>query len=132
MIRATYEPGIDLVVRLRAANAREREPVTDLDTLHRLDAHQRKGELSVEPVGLLGIRAEAGRATVDDDLDDPTQGVAILSCRIRRLAHALVTRRAADLERSSGYGDSNRREESLGDGSGRDVCRGVPRTRPLQ
>ena len=60
--RSPPSPRDDLVVRLRAAQLREREAVADLDALHRLDAHQRRGEPRVEAVLLARIRAEARAA----------------------------------------------------------------------
>ena len=43
---------VDLVVRLRSSQRREREPVADLDSFHRLRPHQRRREPRVEPVRL--------------------------------------------------------------------------------
>ena len=132
MVRAPHEPGVDLVVRLRAAHAREREAVADLDALDGLDPHQREGEPRVEPVGLLGVRAEAGRAALGDDLDDAAERVAVLAGRVRRLAHAVVAARAADLERPARDGDADRRQQRLRDRAGRDVRRRVARARALE
>ena len=41
---------MDLVVRLGAAPAGEREPVADLDPLHGLDTHQRGGQPGIQAV----------------------------------------------------------------------------------
>ena len=62
-VRLPVKARDDLVVRLRAAERREREAVADLDALHRLDAHQRSREPRVEPVVLASrtSRALAGR-----------------------------------------------------------------------
>ena len=52
----------DLVVRLRTRPGRRREPVADLDALHRLDAHQREREPAVELAVVVHVGAEARRA----------------------------------------------------------------------
>ena len=101
-IRAPGEPGVDLVVCLRAAHAGKREAVAHLNPLDGLDPHQRKREPGVEPVGLLGIGAEAGRATSGDDFDDATERIAILAGGVCGLAHAIVALGAAHLERPTG------------------------------
>ena len=78
MVRAPDEPGVDLVVGPRP-RTRASEAVPHLDALHGLNPHQGKGEPRVEPVGLLRVRAEAGRATLGDDLDDAAERVAVLA-----------------------------------------------------
>ena len=60
-VRGAALVGADLVVRLRAAQAGEREAVADLDALHRLDPHHRRGEARVEAV-LLAARTSRGPA----------------------------------------------------------------------
>ena len=132
VVRAPDEAGVDLVVRLRAAHPREREAVAHLDALDGLDPHQREREPRVEPVGLLGVRAEARRAALGDDLDDAAERVAVLAGRVRRLAHAVVAACAADLERPAGDRDADRREQRLGDRAGGDVRRRVARARALE
>ena len=132
MVRAADEPGVDLVVRLRSAHACEREAVPHLDTLDGLDPHQREGKPRIEPVGLLRVRAEAGRATLGDDLDDAAERVAVLAGRVRRLAHAVVASRTTDLERPARDGDADRRQQRLGNRAGGDVRRRVARTRALE
>ena len=89
-------------MRLGAAQAREREAVSDLDALHRLDAHERRGEPGVEPVGLLGVRAEAGRRAVGDDLDDPAERVAVGAGGVGCLLPARLRVGAADLDDAPG------------------------------
>ena len=88
----------DLVVRLGAAQPREREAVADLDALHRLDAHQRRGEPRVEPVLLARVRAEPGRDAARAHLDDAAERVAVLARRVdrRRVRARLGQRRAGD------------------------------------
>ena len=51
----------DLVVRLRARAGRRREPVADLDALHRLDRHQRRRQARVELAIPVHVGAEPGR-----------------------------------------------------------------------
>jgi hypothetical protein len=48
-------------VRLGSARACECEALPDLDALHGLDPHERGAQACVEPIGLLGVGAEAGR-----------------------------------------------------------------------
>ena len=64
---------------------REREAVADLDSLDRLDPHQRGGEPRVEPIRLLGVRAEAGRDAGRHDFDDSAERVAVRPGGVRRL-----------------------------------------------
>src|SRR5205085_12100288 len=73
---------LDLVVRLRAAQTRQREAVADLDTLHRLDAHDRRSEARVEPVLLGRVGAEPGRRAGRTHLDDAADRVAVLARRV--------------------------------------------------
>ena len=68
---------VDLVVRLRAAHAREREAVADLDALDGLDAHHGSREARVEPILLRRVRPQAGRDAGRAHLDDPADRVAI-------------------------------------------------------
>ena len=60
----------DLVVGERAGCGREREAVADLDTLDRLDPHQRAGQPRVEAAVPVHVRAEPRRQAVHDHLDD--------------------------------------------------------------
>ena len=73
VVRVAAAVGADLVVRLGAEQAGQREAVADLDTLHGLDPHQRDGEPCVEAVLLRRVRAEprrhAGRAHLDHAAD---------------------------------------------------------------
>ena len=69
--------GADLVVRLRAAQLREREPVADLDALDRLDPHHRGGQPRVEAVLLRRVRAEPGRHAGRAHLDEAADRVAL-------------------------------------------------------
>ena len=131
-VRPAVEPGVDLVVRLGAAPPREREAVAHLDALDGLDPHQREGESRIEAIALLRVRPEARRDARRDHLDDPAQRVAILAGRIGRLAHALVGRLAADLDRSPRDVDSELAQERLRDRPRGHVHRGVPRARPLE
>ena len=86
----------DLVVGGRAALAGEREAVADLDALHGLDAHQRRGEASVQPVLLRRVRAEARRNAARAHLDDAADRVAI---RLRLVdVRPSRARRAGDLD----------------------------------
>ena len=62
----------------------EREAVADLDALHRLDAHQRRGEPCVEPVVLARVRAEARRHAGRAHLDDAAERVAVLARLVDR------------------------------------------------
>src|SRR5262245_872656 len=64
-------------MRLRAEPRREREPVADLDALHRLDAHHGGCEPGIEPVGLVRVRPEPRRHAARTDFDDPADGVAL-------------------------------------------------------
>ena len=100
----------------------ELEAVTDLDPLDRLDPHQREREARVEPVGLLGVRAEPRWAAGHDDLDDAAERVAILPRLVGDLAHAVVGGGAADLDRTPGNGDPESRQQGLRDGTRGDVC----------
>ena len=68
----------DLVVRVAAAAAGDLEPVTDLDALHRLDAHERLGEEAVELAVPVDVRPEARGHAVAQDLDDTAERVADL------------------------------------------------------
>ncbi len=73
---------LDLVVRGRAPARGGAEPVADLDALDRLDAHQRAGQLRVEPAVPVHVRAEARRQPVDDHLDHAAERVAVLVGRV--------------------------------------------------
>ena len=66
----------DLVVRQAAAGPGQLEAVADLDPLDRLDAHQRPGELGIEPPVAHHVRAEARRHAPGDHLDHAAQRVA--------------------------------------------------------
>ena len=76
-VRRALEAGLDLVVRLRAAEPREREALPHLDTLHRLGAHQRGASRASSRSSFVGVRAEPRRDAVCDDLDDAAERVAI-------------------------------------------------------
>jgi hypothetical protein len=65
-------------VRLRSTLRSQGEPLADLDALHRLDAHQRRGEPRVEPLLLGRVGAEAGHDAACTHLDDAPDGVAVL------------------------------------------------------
>ena len=126
-VRRAAPVGADLVVRLRAAQPGEREAVADLDALHGLDAHHRRGEPRVEPVLLAGVacRAPAGRRAPAPrrgrracrDPCAPRRRPRIGSCLRQRLARHL---------------DPDLAEERLRHRAGRDVHRRVPRRRPLE
>ena len=73
----------------RAGRGGELEAVADLDALDRLDAHQRAGERRVEPSVPVHVRAEAGRQTVDHDLDHAAERVAVLVGLVDALDHQL-------------------------------------------
>src|SRR5207249_1025941 len=109
----------DLVVRLRAAQLREREAFADLDALHGLDAHQGGREARVQTVLLGGVRAEAGRDAARADLHDAADRVAVrpggVDARLEPLAHD----RSRDL-------DLDRPQQRLRDGTGRDGRGRVP------
>ena len=119
-------------MRLRAAHPGEREAVADLDALDRLDPGERGGEPRVEPVRLLGVRAEPGRDSGRPHLDDPAEGVPVAARRVDRGADPVLAAGAADLERLARDRDPDRGEQRLGDGAGRDVNRGVARARALE
>ena len=112
----------DLVVSGRAALAGQGEAVADLDSLHGLDAHQRRGEPRVEAILLRRVRAEARRHAARANLDDAADGVAL---RFRRIDVSHLEHRAGDL-------DPDLREQSLRDRTGRDRDRRLPRTGPLE
>ena len=113
-------------MRLAAAQPCEREAVADLDALHRLDAHHRRGEPRVEPLRLRRVRAEprrdTGRAHLDHAADGVAVGARLVDSRAKRV---LVDDRPA-------HRDPDRREQRLRDRAGRDVHRGVPRARALE
>ncbi len=117
----------DLVVRLRAAQAGEREAVADLDPFHGLDPHHRRREPRVEPVLAPRVRAEARRDAARPHLDAPAERVAILARLVDGggIGSRLGQRLARDL-------DPDLAEERLRHGAGRDVDRGVPRRRALE
>ena len=89
---------LDLVVGHRPPAAGGLQAVADLDGLHRLHAHQRAGQAGVEPAVPVHVAAQARRQAVDDDLDDPTEGVAVLPDVVDLRDHARARRRvgAAD------------------------------------
>src|SRR5205823_645094 len=90
---------LDLVMRLGAAQRGEREAVTDLDALHRLDAHHRGGETRIEAILLRRVRAEPRRHTRRAHLDDPADGVALRARLVdRALECRLVLHQAGDLD----------------------------------
>ena len=125
-----FKPGLDLVVRRGAALPREREAVADLDALHGLDPHQRRGQARVEPVLPRRVRAEtredAGRA----HLDDAAERVAVGAGGVDRGLPVLPL--AADLEHRPGDLDPELAQQRFRDRSRGDDDRGVPRTRPLE
>ena len=90
MVRLPAAVDLDLVVRLRAALAREREALADLDALHGLDAHHRGGEPRVEAVLLRGVGAEPGRHVARAHLDDAADRVALRPRLVDRGAQALL------------------------------------------
>ena len=102
------------------------KPFADLDTLHRLDAHQRGGETGVEAVVLRRVAAEPGRNVARAHFDDPADRVpcsaGLVDAGAQRL---LVDGRARDL-------DADRGQEGLGDRARGDVHRRVPRRRALE
>ena len=70
-----------------------------------------------------------GGTPVATHLDDPAERVPVLSRGVGRLAHPLVARLAADLDRSPGDLDPELAQQRLRDGTRRDVHRGVARAR---
>src|SRR6476646_1427170 len=66
----------DLVVDLRAVDARRLEAHADLHPFHRRDGHDRRADASVELAVPRDVRAEAHRQPVHDDLADAAEGVA--------------------------------------------------------
>ena len=92
-------------MRRRPALAGEREAVADLDSLHGLDAHQRRREPCVEPIVLRRVRAEARRHAARANFDDPADRVAV---GLRRVDVTHLEHRAEDL-------DPDLREQRLGD-----------------
>ena len=123
---------LDLVVRLRAAQARKCEAVADLDALDRLDAHERRREARVEAVGLLRVRAQAGRNARRHDLDDAAERVAVRPRGIGRGPPARLRRLAADLDDAAGHLDADLGEERLRDRAGGDLDRSLARARALE
>ena len=107
--------------------AREREPVADLDALHRLDPHHRGGQPCVEPVLLRRVRAEPGRHAGRAHLDDAADRVA-LGCAPRRSRARSAS--SSTVEPVTAMPIS--REQRLRDRAGGDVHRGVPRRRALE
>ena len=67
--------------------ASELEAVADLDALDGLDAHERSGQPAVEAAVPVDVRAQPRRQAVDDDLDDPAEGVAVLVGLVDPLHH---------------------------------------------
>ena len=126
VVRLAAAVGPDLVVRLRAAQAGEREPVADLDALHGLDAHHRGGEPRVEAVLLRGVRAEPRRdVRARTSTMPPTVSRSLRASSIARAQALLVDGRAVDLTPIVG-------EQRLRDAAGGDVHGGVPRRRALE
>ena len=117
----------DLVVRVGAADPGEREAVADLHSLHRLDAHQRRGQPCVEPVVLARVRAEARRHAGRANLDDAAERVAVLARLVDRLRI-----RSRFGQRVARDHDADVREQRLRDGAGSDVHGGVARGCPLE
>ena len=117
----------DLVVRLGAAQAGEREAVADLDSFHRLDPHERRGEPRVEPVLAPRVRAEARRDAARPHLDAAAERVAILP----RLVDSGGIRSRLG-QRFARHLDPDLAEECLRHGAGGDVDRGVPRRSALE
>src|SRR5207247_10677728 len=66
----------DLVVRLRAADAGQLEPVPHLNALDRLDAHERGGEPGIQAPVAVRVAAEPRGQAVAQHLDDAAQRVA--------------------------------------------------------
>ena len=117
----------DLVVRLRAAQPGEREAVADLDALHGLDPHQRRGEPRVEPVLAPRVRAEPRRDAARPHLDATAERVAVLARFVDR--RGIRPRLGQRLPR---HLDPDLAEERLRHGAGRDVDGRVPRRRTLE
>ena len=122
-VRRATLVGPDLVVRLRPAQLGEREAVADLDALHRLDAHERGGKTSVEPVLLARVRAEPGRDAGRAHLDDAAERVLVLACG--------VDRRLVDVRRSA-HVDPDLLQQRLRDRARGDVHGGMSRRRALE
>ena len=126
MVRVAPQPGADLVVRLRAAQRSQREPVADLDALHRLDAHEREREPRIEPVLLRRVRAEPRRDSRRAHLDDAADRVALLARLVDSRAQALL------VDGRPPHLDADLPQQGLRDGAGGDVHGGVPRRRALE
>jgi hypothetical protein len=114
-------------VCLRAAQLREREAVADLDALHRLNPHQRRGKPRVEAVVLARIRAEPGRNALRTNLDDAAERVAILPRGVDR-----VWIRACLRQRDARHAHADLPQQRLRHRPRRDVHRCVPRRRALE
>ena len=71
-----------------AAARRREESVADLDALDGLDAHERLRELAVEAAVPVHVRAEPGRQTVGEHLDDAAERVAVLAGGVDLVDHA--------------------------------------------
>ena len=93
------------------------EPVADLDALHRLDRHQRRGEAGVELAVPMHVGTEPGRHAVGEHLEDAARAVLRLAQPVDLGHHRRATprrRRTARARRrsaaaSSGVGGAPRR-----------------------
>ena len=92
---------LHLVVGSRAATGSRREAVPDLDTLDRLNAHERTSEAGIEAAVPVHVRAQAGWQAIGQDLNDSSQGVAVILGRIDLGDHL---QGAALIERAHGVG----------------------------
>ena len=66
----------DRIVHLGAGRLGCCYAAAELNRLHRLQAHQRLREQAVETLVPVGVRADARRQAVHDDLEDAADGVA--------------------------------------------------------
>src|SRR5581483_6024677 len=148
----------DLVVRLAAGQTGHREPVADLDALHRLDAHERLREEPVDLAVPVDVRPETGRHAVAEHLHHATERVTDLRGRLHRGHHLVlglrveaphgrvvdaleVVRRRAGLARCAHRAELDHvaedrraelREQGLRERTGRDARRGLARARALE
>ena len=120
--RRAREPtavGHDLVLGERSSAGSEIESVTDLDALDCLDSHQCRGKFRVDPSIPVHMTAQTRRESVDNDLDDTAQGVAVAMRRGNLSLHALTCRRIEGAHRvvvDVGAILSRRHRIRLGDG----------------
>ena len=132
MVRRSTAVGLDLVVRLGPARPREREAVPELDSLDRLDPHERRRDPRVESCRLLTVGAEARRDAGSDDLDDAAERVPRSASGIGGGDPCVLGGLASDLDHPTLDPHSELGEECLRNGPGSDVDRGRACARSLE